>query len=139
LGSNIRDFPYLSHGPYLGKRISLWQSGFWKCVRKAAYISKWLTDKEVFYGKDNKEENEGRKGKDPLRLYLYNLREGHENSLPSVLAYQGGQGVCVRILRRFHRRSSACMFANVGRDEIRLQELRKSYTVQRRSLPARGD
>jgi hypothetical protein len=44
----------------------------------------------MFYGKDcKKEENKIRKGKAKIRLYLFDLREGYENTVPSLFSQKG--------------------------------------------------
>jgi len=73
----------------------------------------------MFYDEDRKkEENKRRKGKAKVRLYLFDLREGYENPLSSLFARQDRANVHLQILWCFYRRSSACMRADGGRNEV---------------------
>ena len=47
-----------------------------------------IIDKEICYGEgnDEKEEDKDRKSKEADHLCLFDLREGHENPLPSLFA-----------------------------------------------------
>jgi hypothetical protein len=96
-------------------------------------------NKEIPYGKGKKEEIQNRKSKETGRLYMFKLRQSYQDPLTSLFTDKSRPGICMPVLRSFYRRSPARLRPNVDRNEIRMQELRQSYTIQRSSMPAKSN